>query len=172
MIKNLNLIWAQANNRVIGLKNSMPWYLPEDLKYFKDLTMGHKVVMGRKTWDSLPATFKPLPGRQNYVLTRDEEQYFPGGKRLESLADLKDLATSDGPVFVIGGANLYAQCIDLAEKLFVTQIAETYPGDAFAPQIPPQFDLVCSPDGSEPAWEVSKAGLKYRFLAYTYSQNA
>lgn len=172
MIKNLNLIWAQANNRVIGLDNAMPWHLPEDLKYFKELTMGHRVVMGRKTWESLPTAFRPLPGRQNYVLTRDKEQQFLGAERLHSLADLKDLAASGGPIFVIGGANLYAQSIELAEKLFITQIAETYAGDAFAPQIPPHFELVRKTDGSEPSWKVSKAGLKYRFLAYTYSQNA
>jgi dihydrofolate reductase len=132
---NLCLIWAQAHDRVIGRANTLPWHAPEDLKHFKALTAGHPIVMGRRTWESLPR--KPLPGRQNFVISRQSDG-FDGAIRCASLSDAIQMAATAAPprLFVIGGQALYEEAIRVADTLFVTQVDEVVSdADAFAPAI-------------------------------------
>ena len=136
---NINLIWAQAHGRVIGKDGKMPWHLPEDLAHFKKTTLGHPVIMGRKTWDSLPPKFRPLPGRMNLVISSDaatrENLSQIGGSPAKNLLDALSICeqAQHEEVWVIGGAQIYAQALPLAHKLVVTEIDAEYAGDAFAP---------------------------------------
>ena len=135
----LNLIYARASNGVIGRDNTLPWHLPEDLAHFKRTTLGSPVIMGRKTWDSLPPRFRPLPGRLNIVLTRDTGWRAEGALRAASVADAV-AACSDAPeAWVIGGAEVYRQALPLAQRVVVTEIARDFEGDAFAPALGPAW---------------------------------
>ncbi len=146
------MIWAQAHGRVIGRDGSMPWHLPEDLAHFRELTMGSVVVMGRRTWDGLPDRFKPLPGRENVVLT---SRPIEGVSCFGSVADV--LATHDD-FWVIGGAAAYAAFLPHAAELQVTEIDLDTPGDTFAPELSAEWET----QSDEPG--VSTNGLRYRFL--------
>lgn len=130
----VNLIYARAANGVIGKDGAMPWHLPEDLAHFKALTQGHPVIMGRKTWDSLPPRFRPLPGRANIVVTRQADWQESGAQRASSLPEALALAQQSGSTtaWVIGGAQIYAQALPLAARVEVTEIAQDYEGDAYA----------------------------------------
>jgi dihydrofolate reductase len=119
------LIYARAENGVIGNKGQLPWHLPADLKHFKTLTMGKAMIMGRKTFDSFPA---PLPGRRHIVLTRDRNWQAHGAEVAHSVNEALDLA-GDEPVAVIGGAEIYALFLPLAEWVELTEIAGEYEGD-------------------------------------------
>ncbi|KAB2897515.1 MAG: dihydrofolate reductase, partial [Burkholderiaceae bacterium] len=135
----LHLIYARAANGVIGKDGTMPWHLPEDLAHFKQLTQGHPVVMGRKTWDSLPARFRPLPGRANIVVTRQAGWQADGAQRAASLEDALALCTQAPTVWVIGGAQIYAQALPLADRVEVTEIERDFDGDAHAPTLGPEW---------------------------------
>lgn len=130
------MIVAQAQNRVIGRDNKLPWYLPGDLKYFKQATLGKPIVMGRKTFDSIG---KPLPGRLNIVITRDQSYQPDGVKVVHSLQEAIELAESqaliDGAeeLMIIGGEQIYAQALPLAERLYITQVHAEVEGDAHFP---------------------------------------
>ena len=113
----LNLIYAQAANRVIGRNNQLPWHLPEDLAHFKRTTLGQPVIMGRKTWDSLPERFRPLPGRHNIVVTRQPQWQAPGATVAHQLGTALSAAGDVPRLFVIGGAELYAAALPLADEL-------------------------------------------------------
>ena len=137
----INLIWAQAHHRVIGHQGQMPWHLPEDLAHFKRTTLGFPVIMGRKTWDSLPPKFRPLPGRVNVVIssdaaTREKLSQIgckPSQNLREALSICEQLKAPE--VWVIGGAQIYAQALPLAHKVVITEIDSEFPGDAFAPPL-------------------------------------
>jgi dihydrofolate reductase len=138
----INLIWAEAHDHVIGLNGKMPWHLPEDLAHFKRTTLGCPVIMGRKTWESLPPRFRPLPGRLNIVISRQDEflagQVGIGLQQAPSLQAALDMAsqqTGVSDVWVIGGAQIYAQALPLASKIVVTPIDAKFEGDAFAPTL-------------------------------------
>jgi dihydrofolate reductase len=137
----INLIWAQAHHRVIGHLGKMPWHLPEDLAHFKRTTLGCPVIMGRKTWDSLPLKFRPLPGRLNVVISSDpktrEVLKENGCSPLQNLREALSLCEQSGAaeVWVIGGGQIYAQALPLAHKLVVTEIDAAFEGDAFAPPV-------------------------------------
>jgi dihydrofolate reductase len=137
----MNLIWAQAHGRVIGHLGKMPWHLPEDLAHFKRTTLGHPVIMGRKTWDSLPPKFRPLPGRMNVVISSDasirENLSQIGCYPAQNLRDALLICEQSGAseVWVIGGAQIYAQALPLAQKLVITEIDAAFEGDAFAPEL-------------------------------------
>jgi dihydrofolate reductase len=156
-LAGLGLIWAQAHGGVIGAAGGMPWHVPEDLAHFKALTTGNTVVMGRKTWDALDPRFKPLPGRRNIVVTRDPEWHADGAEVAHSIDD----ALTDDPVWVIGGAELFAATIDRAERLEVTELDLTVDGDTWAPPIGAGWVVV-----DEGAWQESRTGIRYRFLRY------
>jgi dihydrofolate reductase len=129
------MIVAQANGRVIGAANDLPWYLPADLKRFKELTTGHAVIMGRKTYDSILARIgKPLPNRTNIVITRDAALDASDVLVAHSPQDALTLA-GDGEVFVIGGATIYEIMLPLAERIYLTQVKADIDGDAYFPEL-------------------------------------
>lgn len=152
-------IWAQAANGVIGRDGDIPWSLPEDQKLFRSATLGATVVMGRRTWESLPDAVRPLPGRRNVVVTTRAGWSAPGADVAGSLAEA--LAAADGPVWVIGGAALYAAVLPVADVLVVTELAETVEGDTHAPSLGAEWVGEC-PDG----WQESRGGLRYRTTTY------
>lgn len=129
---SLYLIAAVAANGVIGADGGLPWRLPEDLQYFKRVTQGHAVVMGRKTWASIG---KPLPGRKNVVVTRQTAFAAPGASVAPSLEAALALCREQALVFVIGGAELYRAALPLADGLLLTEIRRDYPGDTHFPEI-------------------------------------
>ena len=133
----LHLILARAANGVIGHHNQIPWHLPEDMAHFRALTLGQPVLMGRKTWQSLPERFRPLPGRRNIVLTRQHDWQAPGAERADSLAAALALCADAPDVWVIGGAQLYADALPLANRVHLTEIALEVAGDAWAPEFDP-----------------------------------
>jgi dihydrofolate reductase len=132
----LSMIAALAENRVIGVDNSMPWHLPGDFKYFKATTLGKPIIMGRKTWDSLG---RPLPGRLNLVVTRQQNLQLEGAELFTSLEAAveraEEWAAEQGvsEVMLIGGAQLYGQALELADRLYLTRVALTPEGDAWFP---------------------------------------
>jgi dihydrofolate reductase len=134
----LSLIVAVSRNGVIGLNNQLPWHLPEDLKYFKSVTMGKPIVMGRKTYDSIG---RPLPGRTNIVITRDPAWHAPGVEVAQSLEAALALgkkaceAAGAEEIMVIGGEQIYRMCIENADRLYLTQVDAEVEGDAFFPGI-------------------------------------
>lgn len=156
----LHLIWAQARNRVIGRDGSMPWHLPEDLAHFKALTLGCPVIMGRKTWDSIPPRFRPLPGRRNIVLTRAKDWNQKGTEVPNDLQEALLQCEHSERVWVIGGAEIYAQALPLAYSAEVTEIDADIEGDAFAPQLGPEWVKTAG------APQVSTTGLKFSFNTY------
>lgn len=157
----LYLIYARAANGVIGKNNAIPWHLPEDMAHFRQLTNGCPVVMGRKTWDSLPPRFRPLPGRTNIVISRQPGWYGNGAQRAASLREaLQMCAQQNKPIWVMGGAQIYAQALPLADRLEVTEIAQNFDGDAFAPELGPEWAE------SARARHVSTKGLAFSFVTY------
>ena len=155
----INLIFARARNGVIGKDNQLPWHLPEDLAHFKRTTLGQPVIMGRKTWDSLPPKFRPLPGRTNLVVTRQADWQAAGATVAHPLAQAQALCDPAQEVWVIGGAEIYAQALPYARKAVITEIDLTVEGgDAFAPQFGSQWQETARED------HVSAQGLPYRFI--------
>ena len=156
----LHLIFARAANGAIGKDNALPWHLPEDMAHFKRTTLGHPVIMGRKTWDSLPPKFRPLPGRLNIVVTRDANWRAEGATRAVSLEDAAALCPEGTDAWVIGGAQIYAAALPLAHTAEVTEIAQDFEGDAFAP--------VFGPEWTEVQREAHTAanGLPFAFVSY------
>lgn len=133
---SLSLIVAMARNRTIGVNNTLPWRCPEDLKHFKTLTMGHHMIMGRKTFDSIG---KPLPGRTTVVITRNNDLEIEGCIVAHSLQEALVTCAGDEEIFVVGGAELYRQAISLVDTLYVTEIQQDVAGDAHFPQIDKAF---------------------------------
>lgn len=158
--KSLGLIWAQSPSGVIGRAGGIPWRLPEDQTRFKELTMGHTVVMGRLTWESLPSKVRPLPGRRNVVVTRQADYMAEGATVVGSL----DEALTDDMTWVIGGGQIYAQALPSASRCEVTEVEVELPradDDAVAPVLDEMWV------GVEGNWMVSTSGLRYRFSSYT-----
>ena len=129
----LHLIYARARNNVIGLNGDLPWHLPEDLAHFKRTTLGQPVVMGRVTWESIPEKFRPLPGRSNVVVSRQTDYLATGATVVNSLEAAMALFPAEQVVWLIGGAQLYAQGLPLAAQVVVTEIDADFEGDAYAP---------------------------------------
>jgi dihydrofolate reductase len=129
----LHLIYARARNNVIGRQGDLPWHLPEDLAHFKRTTLGQPVVMGRVTWESIPEKFRPLPGRSNVVVSRQSNYPATGATVVNSLQAALALFAPDQVVWLIGGAQLYAQGLPLASQVVVTEIDADFEGDAQAP---------------------------------------
>ena len=135
----LHLIYARARNNVIGKNGDLPWHLPEDLAHFKRTTLGQAVVMGRITWESIPEKFRPLPGRRNVVVSRQANYVATGASVVTSLQAALAFFPSDEVVWLIGGAQLYAQALPLAAQIVVTEIDADFEGDAFAPLLGPEW---------------------------------
>jgi dihydrofolate reductase len=162
---SLGLVWAQSADGVIGVDGGLPWRLPEDMAHFRALTDGTVVVMGRSTWDSLPARFRPLPGRLNVVLSRRPGLELPGAVVLASVADAVALvARSSRPAWVVGGGQVYAAFAEHADRAEVTEIDLTVGAGTTAPVLGTAWHAT----GREPAegWATSSAGLAYRFVSW------
>lgn len=162
----LGLIWAEAHGRAIGRDGVMPWHLPEDLAHFRETTAGDAVIMGRRTWESLPKRFRPLPSRRNLVVTRNAEFDAPGAEVVTSLDDAVASATNDGSgVWIIGGGELYRTAMPIATTLVVTEIdLEVTDADTFAPVIGSQWQAI-----ETSQWHTAASGLRYRFVTYRRS---
>ena len=158
-MSGLGLIWAQSTSGVIGRDGTIPWNVPEDLTRFKELTVGHTVVMGRRTWESLPAKFRPLPGRRNVVLTHHADFTADGATVMHTIDD----ALTDPEAWVIGGEQIYTLALPRANRCEVTEIEIDLPrddGDAVAPVLDETWV------GTPGDWQTSSAGLRYRFHSY------
>jgi dihydrofolate reductase len=164
----VGLIWAEAEGGVIGRGGVMPWHIPEDLAHFKAITLGNSVVMGRKTWESLPERFRPLDGRRNIVVTRQHDWSADGVEVVHSVDDAfapaKQGITDGGWIWVIGGAEIFQNALERADRIEVTEIRAEITGDTFAPAIPQTFRVV-DRDPDE-GWRTSRTGATYRFLRY------
>ncbi|MFF7250310.1 dihydrofolate reductase [Embleya sp. NPDC008237] len=164
---NVGLIWAQTLDGVIGADNAIPWRLPEDLAHFKATTLGHPVVMGRKTWDSLPSRFRPLPGRRNIVVTRNPRWVAEGAERAGSVTDALALAAEPsepgvpGAAWVIGGGEIYGATLEYATMLSVTEVESTVDGDTYAPTPDSTWKVA-----EDKGWQFSTSGLRYRIRRY------
>jgi len=157
----LNLIYARARNGVIGKDNQLPWHLPEDLAHFKRTTLGCPVIMGRKTWESLPPKFRPLPGRLNIVVSRDPTFNAVGARVARSLEAARDLCPPGTDAWVIGGAQIYAQALTLARRAVVTEIDQDFEGDALAPSLGAEWQETARES------HTSASGLPFAFVTYT-----
>jgi dihydrofolate reductase len=155
----VGLIWAQSSSGVIGRGGGIPWQLPEDMARFKELTMGHTVVMGRLTWESLPAKVRPLPGRRNVVVTRQPGFTADGATVVASL----DGALTDPDTWVVGGEQIYTLAMPWASRCEVTEIDIELPrddGDVVAPVLDETWV------GTAGEWQTSRSGLRYRWHSY------
>lgn len=159
---SLSIIVAIAQNGAIGKNNDLLWHLSGDLKRFKKLTTGHPVVMGRKTWESLPK--RPLPGRKNIVFTQNPDFEAEGAEVVHSVNELfKTLKDCDEEVFVMGGAAIYQLLLPFANRLYITRVYRDYEADVFFPTIDmSEFTLV---NLSEPMFDV-ESGLDYAYEEY------
>jgi dihydrofolate reductase len=160
MTASVSLIWAQSASGIIGRDGDIPWRLPEDQARFKDLTMGHTVLMGRRTWESLPARVRPLPGRRNVVLTRQAGYVADGADVVTSFEKI----LADGQIWVIGGAAVYALALPHAGRCEVTELDVDLPredDDVVAPVLDEEWVATEVDD-----WQISSAGLRYRFSSY------
>ncbi|MDF0531442.1 dihydrofolate reductase [Tsukamurella sp. 8F] len=151
----IGLIWAQDEAGVIGADGAIPWRIPEDMQHFREITGGATVLMGRKTWDSLPQRFRPLPGRRNIVVTRDPAW------RADGAVVQHDVTLPVGEVWVMGGGEIYAAALPFADVLEVTEVAGTHGGDAYAPAVDGGFERTETGD-----WQTSSAGPRFRWLTY------
>ena len=157
----ISLIAAVAKNRVIGKDNQLLWHLPEDMRYFRETTRGKAVIMGRKTWESLPDSFRPLPGRHNIVVSRNPSYQATGATLVTSLDEAKSKAGEANEVFIIGGAELYKQAMQIADRLYLTEIANNFEGDAFFPEVLPQVWEEISRKSQQ-----GTSGLEFSFVEY------
>lgn len=165
---NLSLVWAQSADRMIGRDGVLPWRLPEDLARFRELTAGHPVIMGRRTWDSLPERFRPLPGRQNVVLTRQAGVAGDGAVVAHSVADALALVDGDD-TWVIGGHDVYVAFLPLAERVELTQVDVVVGEGTRAPALGLGWEVT----RRDPAqgWSTSATGLRYRFYTLVRSHD-
>jgi len=154
----LSLIVAIAKNRVIGVNNTLPWHLPEDLKRFRALTTGHHIIMGRKTYDSLG---RLLPGRTTVIVTRNPDYKVEGAIVVNSLEAAIAACGDDNEAFLIGGAELYKDGLKLANKLYITEINAEYEGDAFFPE----FDML-EWKARERETHHAENGLSFSYITY------
>ena len=155
----VSLVVAHSRDRVIGRDGDLPWHLPTDMRHFKALTEGHAVIMGRRTWESIPERFRPLPGRRNIVLTRQAGYEAPGAEVLASLTAA--IAACDGDAFVIGGGQVYDEALPLSQRAYVTEIDAGVEGDAYFPALPPDEWAVTDEQGPH-----EENGLPFVFRTY------
>lgn len=157
-MNTISLIVAVSNNHVIGKDNTLPWHLPEDLKRFRALTTGHHIIMGRKTYESLG---RLLPDRTTVIVTRNKKFQKEGAVVVHSLQEAIGVCASDSEAFIIGGAELYQQGLQYAQKLYLTQVETVVEGDAFFPPIDTQVWQEITRES-----HVSAKGLAFHYLTY------
>lgn len=156
----IGMVWARSVAGVIGADGGMPWHVPEDLAHFKQVTGDATVLMGRRTWESLPERFRPLPGRRNLVLTRDPTWTADGA---EVVHDLQEALDTDETVWVIGGGQVYDAALDAADHVSETLIDVDVPGDTVAPTLGEAAGWTLVDEGP---WQESRTGTRYRFLEW------
>jgi dihydrofolate reductase len=162
----LGLVYARARNGAIGKDGVLPWHLPEDLAHFKQVTLGHPVVMGRRTWESIPPRFRPLPGRTNVVVTRQADWRDTGAVVAPSLDEALRACGDAAEAWVIGGAGLFAEAMPRADVIELTEIHADFEGDVFAP--PLGADWVETRRSSH----ASSSGVAYSFVTYVRRRGA
>jgi dihydrofolate reductase len=160
----ISLIWAEAADRVIGAGGAIPWHVPEDMRRFKELTMGSTVVMGRLTWESLPEKFRPLPGRHNIVVTRQASYDAPGAEVAASVEQA--LERPEGDIWVIGGASIYEQSLAHAERVVRTRLHVHVEGDTQAPALGADWTMV----GRDPESGLHKSETGVEYCIATFSR--
>ncbi|WP_394248081.1 dihydrofolate reductase [Arthrobacter pityocampae] len=163
----IGMIWAQTEDGVIGKDGGIPWHVPEDLAHFKATTTGHPVIMGRRTWESFPSTFRPLPDRTNIVVSGSGVD-LPGAVVVDSLEAAFDAArTSPGAdeIWVIGGGRVYADAMQHANAALVTVVESAVEGDTLAPLLGPEWALAALTP--EAGWLESAKGTRYRISLWT-----
>lgn len=181
---SVNLIWAEAHDNsgrtgAIGLNGGMPWHLPQDLKHFTELTVSHPVIMGRRTWESLSAKYRPLPNRDNIVITHDLRYAAPGATVVGDLDAALDLARQEAipddgmdrsEIWVIGGAQLFQEALSLADKAYVTQIRANVEADTYAPDMNALVDAELWRITDESPWMTPTASqgdiTAFRYVTY------
>ncbi len=162
-MSKLSIIVAMSSNLAIGVNNTLPWHLSEDLKHFKSLTTGHTIIMGRKTYESIG---RPLPNRRNIVVSRNLNTFYDGVEIVNSLEDALSISSNDEEVFIIGGSNIYEQSLSFVEYLYITEIAKAFEGDAFFPEIDKSLWTEFSRET-----HVSSDGLKFSFVSLQKNTN-
>ncbi len=183
-IFSVNLIWAQACDKeghegAIGFEGGMPWHLPEDMRRFTELTVSHPVIMGRKTWESLAPKFRPLPNRDNIVISRDPSYSVPGATVVDTLEDALDLARQEAipddgmdrsEIWIIGGAQIFREALPFADKAYVTQISMHVDADTYAPDIKSLAESGAWRVIEEGVWQGTQKGSDdiagFRFMTY------
>lgn len=163
MTPQVGLVWAQSTSGVIGRGGDIPWNVPEDLARFKEVTLGRTVIMGRRTWDSLPTKVRPLPGRRNVVLSRHADCTAEGARVVGSLEEALAQAADEPEAWVIGGAQIYLLGLPYATRCEVTEIEidlRRDDDDALAPTLDDTWV------GETGDWLASRSGLRYRFHSY------
>ena len=158
--QRLSILVAMASNRTIGINNTLPWRIPADLQHFKKLTMGHHMIMGRKTFESIG---KPLPGRTTVVVSRDRKLKIDGCIVAPSLQEAIDACSSDPQPFVVGGADIYAQALGLSDTLYITEIQQDVAGDAWFPEFERSKWLEVSREAHH---QETPQPLEYHFVEY------
>ncbi|HHY07876.1 MAG: dihydrofolate reductase [Lawsonella sp.] len=159
----LGMIWAQSQDGWIGRDGAMPWHVPEDLRHFKEVTLSHPVIMGRRTWDSLNPRFRPLPGRTNIVLTRSQDWAADGAVVVHSAEEALAAVADAESAWVMGGSHIYDLFLPYADRCEVTELDIQVPdGDTPAPSL---SELEWEQVSAEP-WHTSRSGIRYRFTAY------
>lgn len=161
MSRKIGLIWAQDIDGVIGNDGQLPWSLPEDLKHFADVTKGSAVIMGRKTWDSLPESSRPLKGRLNVVLTNQPDWSAKGAHPVSSLDDALEATGDYERVWIIGGGSVYQQALRVARTALVTKVYTEAPGNVFAPSLGDEWVRT-----STSGLLTSQTGLPYRHFRF------
>ena len=154
----VNIIVSTSENNVIGRENGIPWYIPQDLKHFKKLTVGNTVIMGRKTYESLPKEHRPLPNRVNIVVTRNKKYEAKNCIVVNSLVDAIKKSDNDKEVFIIGGGQIYKESLKFAERIYLTKVHKHIEGDTYFPKLNKLWKMVN---------EKSKEG--FSFLTYIYN---
>ena len=163
----ISIIVAVSENNIIGRNNDLPWHLPADMKFFKETTMGHCVIMGRKNFQSIPDKYRPLEGRTNIVVTRQKGFQAPGVKVAHSLEDAIQVARDqhDEECFIIGGGEIFSQSMEMCDRIYLTRIHKSFEGDVHFPEIDnTKWKIVFEKD--VPANEKNK----YPFTFYTYER--
>lgn len=154
----ISVILAMAMNRSIGIDNRLPWYLPEDLRHFRNLTMGHHILMGRKTFESIG---KPLPGRISVVISRSADFVADGAIVVPSIGEAVASCVGDDEIFFIGGAEIFRQALERVDRIYLTEIQRDFPGDTFLPE----FDRNSWCEASREKF-IREDGLEYHFVVY------
>lgn len=163
-MSKISIIVAASNNMVIGKNNDLPWRLPSDLKNFKSITEGHYVVMGRKCWESIPEKFRPLPNRDNIVITRNKDYNAEGAIVMNDLETIIRVFKNDGEygeIFIIGGAEIYKKTFEHADKLYLTHVLSDIEGDVFLEGLDFNEWLL-----TETSQEMEENGLKFIFKTF------